>query len=147
MQSPDPLYLFVYGTLLVSADHEMGRMLHASAERIGQGWMRARLYMIDDPEEPGNRYPGAVPSGHDEDRVYGDLYRLDDAQSLLDRFDIYEACDPSRPEPHEFQRRTVFVTLDDGTTVKSLSYMYAWDTSRAQLLPDGRFDQIMRDTR
>lgn len=139
--------LFVYGTLLTVADHPMGRLLHANAERMGAGFIRARLYLIDDPEEPGNRYPGAVPSGFEEDRVYGDLYRLLDAGDLLKRFDVYEACDPSRPEPHEFQRRSVSVTLEDGQVVEAVSYMYAWDTSRADLMASGRFAQEMRDAR
>lgn len=147
MQTNDPVHLFVYGTLLVSADHEMGRLLHDKATRIGSGWIRARLYMIDDPEEPGNRYPGAVPSGYDTDRVFGDLYRLDAPQPLLAQFDIYEACDPSRPEPHEFLRRLLPVTLEDGQTIPALSYMYAWDTAQAIPVPSGRFTQIAPEVR
>lgn len=143
----DATYLFVYGTLLTVADHPMGNRLRADATLVGAGFMRACLYVIDDPEEPGNRYPGAMPSGHEEDRVYGELYHLHAPDPLLAAFDIYEACDPTRPEPHEFLRRTIPVTLEDGQVIPSVSYFYAWDLSRAERVHSGRFEQLARDTR
>lgn len=142
-----PSHLFVYGTLLAVADHPMGRLLRGGATLIGQGWFRGRLYIIDDPEEPGNRYPGAVPSGFAADRVHGEIWHLTDTERLIDAFDVYEACDPSRPEPHEFTRRVIPVTGEDGATVWAASYLYAWDTSRASLIPDGQFTHHMPDTR
>lgn len=147
MLTETQVHLFVYGTLLASANHPMGHLLHETGQLIGSGKIRGRLYVIDDPEDPGNSYPGAVPSGFDQDHVHGDLYLLHDAQMLIARFDVYEACDPSRPEPHEFLRRAVPVTMEDGQIINAISYFYGWDTSRARLIPDGRFTQIMRDTR
>lgn len=140
-------HLFVYGTLLTVADHPMGNQLRDNATLIGTGWMRACLYQIDDPEEPGNLYPGAVPSGYNEDRVYGEVYHLHAPDKVLPAFDVYEACDASRPEPHEFLRRTISVTLESGEVVPSVSYFYAWDLSRATRVPSGRFEQVARDTR
>lgn len=140
-------HLFVYGTLLAVADHPMGRVLHRAGRKIGTGWFHGRLYIIDDPEEPGNRYPGAVPSGYEDDRVFGELWELDDPAGQLAEFDVYEACDPSRPAPHEFLRRTIPVTLSDGAVVQSVCYLYAWDTSRATLIPDGRFREALPDAR
>lgn len=147
MRTSETIHLFVYGTLLVTADHGMGRLLHNTGTRVGQGWIRARLYMIDDPEDAGNRYPGAVPSGYDEDRVYGDLYRVENPTTLIETFDVYEACDPSRPRPHEFLRRELPVTLTDGQIVEAVSYMYAWDTSRAEPVPSGRFTEVAQEVR
>lgn len=141
-------HLFVYGTLLTAADHPMGTRLRAETEFVGHGWVRARLYNIEDPEDLGNRYPGAVPSGYESDRVYGELYALTgQTESLIAAFDIYEACDPSRPEPHEFMRRRVPVSMDDGTVLQAVSYFYAWDLSRATLVPSGRFNRISSGTR
>lgn len=140
-------HLFVYGTLMTVADHPMGNRLRAGATLLGSGWIRACLYHIEDPEEPGNRYPGAVPSGFVEDRVFGELYQLHRPAELLAAFDVYEACDDTRPEPHEFQRRTIPVTLDDGRVIPSVSYFYAWDLSRASRLRSGRFQEVARDTR
>lgn len=135
-------HLFVYGTLLTAAEHPMGQKLRDGAKLVGIGWIRACLYNIDDPEDPGNLYPGAVPSGYDHDRVYGELYVLRDPGSLLLAFDIYEACDVSRPEPHEFQRRAVPVTLDDGRVLSAVSYLYGWDLSRATRISSGRYNLV-----
>ncbi|MGP6087681.1 gamma-glutamylcyclotransferase family protein [Antarctobacter jejuensis] len=143
----DTCYLFVYGTLMTVADHPIGHRLREDASLVGHGWIRACLYTIDDPEEPGNLYPGAVPSGHEEDRVFGEVYTLRNTGSLLPALDEYEACDASRPEPHEFLRRSVPVTLHDGRVVASVCYFYAWDLSRATRIPSGRFDRSAPHTR
>jgi len=140
-------HLFVYGTLLTAADHPMGARLRAGATLIGSGWMQACLYHIDDPEDPGNRYPGAVPSGHEEDRVFGEVYHLHTVDDLLRAFDVYEACDATRPEPHEFIRRRIPITLEDGRVIPAISYFYAWDVSRASRIPSGRFEEAARSVR
>lgn len=142
-----PVHLFVYGTLLTAADHPMGQRLRESADLHGHGWIRGCLYTIEDPEDPGNIYPGAVPSGFHQDRVYGEVYALADPEPVLAAFDIYEACDPSRPEPHEFQRRRVPVTLESGVVISAVSYLYGWDLSRATRIHSGRFDRVMPDAR
>lgn len=147
MRTTDEVLLFVYGTLLDSAQHPMGRLLQEHATHMGSGWFRGRLYIIDDPEEPGNRYPGAVPSGYEEDKVFGELFHLSDPEQLLPRFDVYEACDSSRPQPHEFQRRLVEVVLDSGRSHRAICYLYAWDTSRASLVDSGRFAESMPNAR
>lgn len=138
-------YLFVYGTLLSAADHPIGIRLRQESDMIGLGWIRARLYHIEDPEDPSQRYPGAVPSGYDHDRVHGEVYALHDgADALIAAFDIYEACDPSRPEPHEFIRRRIPVTLEDNRVIQAISYLYTWDLSRATRVPSGRFNRQLR---
>lgn len=138
----DATHLFVYGTLLTAADHPVGAELRSGATCVGRGWIRACLYQVQDPREAGYQYPGAVPSGYDHDRVHGELYALHDPDQVLATCDIYEACDPSRPEPHEYQRRPVPVTLQDGRVIRALSYFYAWDLSRATRLHSGRFEDV-----
>jgi len=140
--------LFVYGTLLTVADHPMGNLLRTHGALRGRGSIRARLYMIDDPDDPGqNFYPGALPSGDPQDRVYGELYNLTDPGAVLPQFDEYEACSANWPEPHEFLRRTVPVTLEDGETVSAVTYLYTWDVSGARHIASGRFNELSRDTR
>lgn len=140
-------YLFVYGTLMTTANHPIGARLREESDLIGLGWIRARLYHIEDPEDPGQRYPGAVPSGYDNDRVHGEVYALHNgAEALIAAFDIYEACDPSRPEPHEFMRRRVPVTMDDNRVIDAISYLYSWDLSRATRVPSGRFNRHIPQT-
>ena len=131
---------FVYGSLLTSANHPLGALMRSKATLVGPGYIRARLYMIADPLTGADAYPGAVPSRSAADRVHGELYNLeDDPSALFKVLDDYENCSAKYPEPHEFQRRRVSVTLSDGNSVSASAYLYNWDVSRARRLASGRF--------
>ena len=139
----DPVYLFVYGTLRASAEHPMGDLLRANAELVGSGTIQARLYIIDDPDMPGeNSYPGALPSANPGDRVHGELYLLRNPDTVLPSFDDFEACSARWPEPHEFLRRRVSVSCADGSQVQAVCYLYTWDVTSAQPVATGRFTDI-----
>jgi gamma-glutamylcyclotransferase (GGCT)/AIG2-like uncharacterized protein YtfP len=148
MTNAENLPLFVYGTLLTVARHPMGNLLREHGEFAGTGSIRARLYIIDDPDEPGqNFYPGAVPSANNEDRVHGELYALHSPELVLGEFDDYEACSPRWPEPHEFLRRRVEVLLECGTVKPALTYLYTWDVTSARHIASGRFTEASPDVR
>ena len=135
----DPNLFFVYGTLLTSAEHPMGRLLRSKSRLAGKGSIQARLYIIDDPNNPcQNFYPGALPSGSPQDQVYG----VTDPDGLFEAFDRYEACSPDWPEPHEFIRRRVVVGMEDRTQQTATSYLYSWDVSTAVPVRSGRFTLI-----
>ena len=132
--------LFVYGTLLTASDHPMSALLRTGARLAGAGSIRARLYIIREIDAQGpNSYPGAVPSPHPEDHVWGEVHDVLTPGPLFSAFDEYEACTPGWPEPYEFLLRPVDVTLEDGAVVRAGSYLYTWDTSRAEPVPSGRF--------
>ncbi len=140
--------LFVYGTLLAVAEHPMGRLLQQNGRLLGEGFIRARLYMIDDPDAPGeNRYPGALPSPAPSDRVYGEVHEIHAPDILFPAFDDFEACGPNWPEPHEFLRRQVDVTLTKGGVIAATSYLYTWDVSDAERLLSGRFKEVSTHVR
>jgi gamma-glutamylcyclotransferase (GGCT)/AIG2-like uncharacterized protein YtfP len=139
--------LFVYGTLLAAAQHPMGARLRAAGHVLGEGHIQARLYIIDDPDAPGqNFYPGAVPSADPADRVHGTLYEVTDP-SVFEAFDVFEACAPGCTQPFEFLRRPVEVTLGDGSRAWATSYLYTWDVSGAQHVPGGRYTSISPEVR
>ena len=128
-------FLFVYGTLLAEAGHEMGAFLRALADEVGPGSIQARLYIIEEEDAEGpNSYPGAVPSPWPDDKVHGRLYKIHTPEPLFARFNDFEACAPGWPEPYEFLLRPVDVALPNGSTLRALSYLYTWDTSRANRL-------------
>ncbi len=132
--------LFVYGTLLAVAEHPMGDLLRANGRFVGHGSIQARLYMIDDPDDPGqNYYPGAVPSGNPNDQVYGEVFVVDNPLIVFPAFDAFEACSTDWPEPHEFMLRSVKVQMDQGDTRWARSYIYTWDTTNAHHIPSGRY--------
>lgn len=133
-------HLFVYGTLGAAAGHPLGDLLRAHAEPAGTGSIRARLYVINDPDEPGeNFYPGALPSPDAADHVHGEVYRITDPDTLFPALDRFEACSPEHPEPHEFALRSVEVTQSDGEKMRASTYLYTWDVTGYERITSGRY--------
>jgi gamma-glutamylcyclotransferase (GGCT)/AIG2-like uncharacterized protein YtfP len=124
--------LFVYGTLMRRYDHPMARLLSANADFITEASCRGRLYQV-------KHYPGLVLSDAAADRVFGELYRLRAVDDLLREFDMYEACGEGFPEPTQYVRRTLAVTLGDGTVNEAWTYVYNWPVTGLAWIESGRF--------
>lgn len=140
--------LFVYGTLQTVARHPMGDLLRQHARLVGTGSICGRLYIIDDPDEPGvNPYPGALPSPDPSDRVHGEMYELIDPAILMPELDRLEACTDDWPEPHEFLLRRVEVQVDAGDKARAWTYLYTWDVAGAERVASGRFLKAAPDVR
>ncbi len=124
--------LFVYGTLMRDFDHPMARLLSANADFLGQARCRGRLHLV-------KHYPGLVLSDDPADIVHGELFRLRERDALLREFDMYEACGEGFPEPTEYVRRTLEVTLEDGSTSEAWTYLYNWPVAHLPRIASGRF--------
>jgi gamma-glutamylcyclotransferase (GGCT)/AIG2-like uncharacterized protein YtfP len=124
--------LFVYGTLMRGFDHPMARLLAANADFLGAARCRGRLYLI-------KHYPGLVLSDNPIDVVFGELFRLREPDALLREFDLYEACGEGFPEPTEYVRRMVPLTLDDDAVGAAWTYLYNWDVSQLPRIASGKF--------
>jgi len=141
----DHALLFVYGTLSTAVDHPLGAFMRAHSEHVGAGSFAGRLFVVDDPDAPGEAsYPAAVLSDAADERVYGEVYRLRNLTTVLPQLDDYEACSPNWPEPWEYERREISATLaDDGRAVRTWIYLYAaaydWNLRRGHRIASGRY--------
>jgi gamma-glutamylcyclotransferase (GGCT)/AIG2-like uncharacterized protein YtfP len=124
--------LFVYGTLMRGFDHPMARLLGAHADFLGSATCRGRLFVI-------KHYPGLVLSDQPADIVHGELFGLRATDELLREFDMYEACGEGFPEPTEYLRKLIAVTLADGTTEQAWTYVYNWPVTGLPQIASGRF--------
>jgi gamma-glutamylcyclotransferase (GGCT)/AIG2-like uncharacterized protein YtfP len=124
--------LFVYGTLMRGFDHPMARLLSTHADFLGSATCRGRLYLVQ-------HYPGLLLSDASSDLVYGELFRLRAPDELLREFDMYEACGEGFPEPTEYLRGLIDVTLADGTGEKAWTYVYNWPVADLPRIESGRF--------
>jgi gamma-glutamylcyclotransferase (GGCT)/AIG2-like uncharacterized protein YtfP len=124
--------LFVYGTLMRGYAHPMARLLSANADFIGEASCRGRLYRV-------KHYPGLVLSNDATDVVFGELYRLRAVDDLLREFDMYEACGEGFAEPTQYVRRTLPVTLADGSVGEAWTYIYNWPVTDLVRIESGRF--------
>jgi gamma-glutamylcyclotransferase (GGCT)/AIG2-like uncharacterized protein YtfP len=124
--------LFVYGTLMRGYDHPMARLLAENADFLGEANCRGRLYKV-------KHYPGLVASDEAGDIVFGELYRLRVAEALLREFDMYEACGENFPEPTQYVRQMLPVTLVDGSVSEAWTYLYNWPVAQLARIESGRF--------
>jgi gamma-glutamylcyclotransferase (GGCT)/AIG2-like uncharacterized protein YtfP len=124
--------LFVYGTLMRGFDHPMARMLSAHADFLGEARCRGRLYLV-------KHYPGLVLSADSADIVHGELYRLRARDEMLHEFDMYEACGEGFPQPTEYLRQMLSVTLDDGSATEAWTYVYNWPVTKLPRIESGKF--------
>ena len=124
--------LFVYGTLMRGFDHPMARLLSANADFIGEATCRGRLYLV-------KHYPGLVLSDDAADIVFGELYRLRAPDQLLPEFDMYEAAGEQFPQPRQYIRDLLPVTLADGAASEAWTYIYNWPVAHLPRIASGRF--------
>ena len=124
--------LFVYGTLMRGYSHPMARLLSANAVFIGEASCGGRLFKV-------KHYPGLVLSDEAGDIVFGELYRLRAVEGLLREFDMYEARGEGFPEPTQYVRRMLPVTLTDGSVREAWTYIYNWPVAGLSRIESGRF--------
>src|ERR1700685_4008444 len=122
--------LFVYGTLMRGYAQPMARLLSANADFIGDANCRGRLYLV-------KHYPGLVLSDDAADVVFGELFRLRAPTELLREFDMYEACGEEFPQPTEYLRQMLKVTLDDGEVSEAWTYLYNWPVAHLPRIASG----------
>jgi gamma-glutamylcyclotransferase (GGCT)/AIG2-like uncharacterized protein YtfP len=130
--------LFVYGTLMRNANGTNQRLL-AQAEFLGLGSIAGKLYQLQ-------HYPGAVRTTNQQQRVYGEVYRLPDVETQLPKLDAYEECTPDFPSPHEYRRCRLPITLSDGRKLNAWVYLYNLSTSRLQQIHSGDYRQAQVQT-
>src|ERR1700761_9156786 len=124
--------LFVYGTLMRGYAHPMARLLSANADFLGEASCRGKLYQV-------KHYPGLILSDDASDVVFGELYRLRAVEDLLREFDMYEACGEGFPEPTQYVRQILPVTLPDDASLAAWPYIYNWPVAALARIESGRF--------
>lgn len=126
-------YLFVYGTLKSTIHKPVHAIMDRCCDYLGQGTFQGKLYLID-------HYPGAVESSDTQDQVHGEIYLIHQHQSLFEALDNYEECSADYPEPHEYQRCQVQVTLEGGKRLNAWIYLYRYPLTDKPLIGKGVFE-------
>lgn len=112
-------YLFLYGTLLTGTPSRRLDQLVTRCCAVGKpAYVHGRLYDL-------GSYPGAVPSIHKHDLVFGQLCQLANADACLRVLDRYELYIPGDEPNSEYLRRRVDAFLiPSGRRVNSWIYFY-----------------------
>lgn len=110
----------------------MSSLLAENCQYVAEAILQGKLYEVDG-------YPGAVESADPNDRVYGELYRMGDGEAVLARLDDYEECSLSFPEPHEYVRKQLLITVVGGDRVMAWVYIFNRDVSRLTPIESGDY--------
>jgi gamma-glutamylcyclotransferase (GGCT)/AIG2-like uncharacterized protein YtfP len=125
-------YLFVYGTLRQDSHSEMYRLLARYANFLGNATYQGKLYIVD-------YYPGVVRSDNPKNAVFGEVYQLMSADTVLSQLDDYEACGIGFPEPTEYLRCKEHVTLKSGEIIAAWIYIFNRTTEGLRFIESGDF--------
>jgi gamma-glutamylcyclotransferase (GGCT)/AIG2-like uncharacterized protein YtfP len=99
-------------------------------EPAGRGWIGAALFDL-------GIYPAAVPA--DDARVWGEVHRMLDVNSVLEALDEIEGYRPEQPDASLYTRLETPVTFDDGRVATAWAYFYNAPLGRAQRIPSGDY--------
>lgn len=137
MPAAEPLLplLFVYGTLRRGSAHPMAHRLAMQSDFLGRGTIGGKLYSL-------GFYPGLAAAESQSHRVHGEVVRLRHPAFSFTWIDLYEGCGPNAPEPHDFRRVVVPVTLNSGAPVEAWVYTYLKRISAARHVPGGRWKRM-----
>jgi gamma-glutamylcyclotransferase (GGCT)/AIG2-like uncharacterized protein YtfP len=130
--------LFVYGTLRQGSAHPMARYLASRARFLARASTAGRLYDL-------GRYPGMTVAAQGE-RVWGDLFEMNDPPRILERLDAYEGCCPDASMACGFQRHLVQVVTEDGQAHMAWVYMYHAEVREEMRLANGRYPHPMESS-
>jgi gamma-glutamylcyclotransferase (GGCT)/AIG2-like uncharacterized protein YtfP len=134
-QIMNPDYLFVYGSLRRTASG-LHRYLACDAEYVADGSIQGRLYDI-------NGYPGVIETVDVNERVVGELYRGLAMPALLERLDEYEECNALFPQPHEYVRKVLPITLSSGERMMAWVYVFNRDVAGMRHIRSGDYRESM----
>lgn len=124
-------HVFFYGTLMSPFNRPGRQRIDRHIAFTGRGHIEATLYDL-------GIYPAAIPA-HDGSRVWGELYQILDAPTVLSTLDEIEGYRPAEPDRSLYTRVMADVTLADGSVQPAWAYFYNAPLGQAQRIPSGDY--------
>jgi gamma-glutamylcyclotransferase (GGCT)/AIG2-like uncharacterized protein YtfP len=125
-----PDLVFFYGTLMAGFDRRRKAGIDDKLTYIGRGSIKAALFDL-------GLYPAAVPAP--DRQVWGEVYEVTDAETVLPALDTIEGFSPSQPDTSLYLRTRVDVTLPDGARGPAWVYFYNAPLGRARRILSGDY--------
>lgn len=132
-------HVFFYGTLMTPFNRPGRQRVNPKLSLVGRGAIRAALFDL-------GIYPAAVPAD-DDSRVLGELYEIEDSQSVLAALDEIEGYRPNEPERSLYTRVLTDVTLENGRVQPAWAYFYNAPLGRAQRIASGDYLEHLNQPR
>ena len=122
--------VFFYGTLMTPFNRMGRRRIDDHLIYTGRGTMAGALFDL-------GIYPAAVPAA--DGRVWGEVYEMLEASSVLGVLDEIEGFRANEPESSLYRRLEVPVTLEGGDVVSAWAYFYNAPLGRAERIESGDY--------
>jgi gamma-glutamylcyclotransferase (GGCT)/AIG2-like uncharacterized protein YtfP len=122
--------VFFYGTLMSGFERAGRSRVEAKLTAMGRGSIGAALFDL-------GIYPAAIPST--DSRVNGEVYRIADAEQVLEVLDELEGHRPTEPDTSLYRRIETPVTMDDGQVAVAWVYFYNAPLGQAQRIESGDY--------
>ncbi|MFN8344818.1 MAG: gamma-glutamylcyclotransferase family protein [Spirosomataceae bacterium] len=129
--------LFVYGTLMQGFFNPFAKKLHQQAVWKGRASVSGELFDL-------GYYPGAVYSAQSNDRIWGEVWQLEDFPKTIAALDRYEGIHDSNPE---YTRREVPVVLETGESVQCRMYVFCQPIDSFRKIPHGDYRRWLSETK
>jgi gamma-glutamylcyclotransferase (GGCT)/AIG2-like uncharacterized protein YtfP len=129
-------FLFVYGTLL-QPGNEFAEYLNQHCKFISSGKIKGLLYDIGE-------YPGALTDSGEGRYIYGNIFGMDEPDSILKVIDDYEGIGGLYGHPQEYIRKQVDILTDNGN-VSCWMYIYNLPVDTYNQIPEGDYIQYLKD--
>jgi gamma-glutamylcyclotransferase (GGCT)/AIG2-like uncharacterized protein YtfP len=127
--------VFFYGTLMAGFDRRRRAGIDQHLAYLGRGSIQGTLFDL-------GIYPAAVPSS--DGRVWGEVYEMADASTVLSALDEIEGYRPGDPDRSLYARSQTPVTLPDGTLASAWVYFYNAPLGRASRISSGDYLEHVR---
>ncbi|MCU4165663.1 gamma-glutamylcyclotransferase family protein [Carboxylicivirga caseinilyticus] len=124
--------LFVYGTLLYKVDSRMANFLKDNGRHLGSAYINGRLYEIDG-------YPGVVVSDKSGEKVIGNIFAIEDEETVFTELDKYEEVGPTFAQPNEYKREKLEAFMNDGQKVRCWVYTYNHSVDKLRQIASGDY--------
>jgi len=123
-------FVFFYGTLMSGFQRPGRARLDRVFTPAGRGWIHAALFDL-------GIYPAAVPAS--DSRVWGEIYRMLDTESVLSTLDEIEGLSITEPDKSLYLREEIPVTFEDGRVGSAWVYFYNAPLGRAERIDSGDY--------
>jgi len=127
----DSDFLLTYGTLMRAFENPFASQLRGSSSFHGDGSFQGLLYRV-------SWYPGAVYRSDLNNKVYGEIYKLNNPAVLLPALDEYEDVLENESESL-YLRKIIPVKLPDQSVLHCWVYLYNQSVDELELIEGGHF--------
>lgn len=128
-------YLFVYGTLMKKYSGHKPIHLEKYGKYVSEGIIQGRLYEIDN-------YPGLILSSNSSDKVYGEIFLLEDFIAAIHKLDEYEDYFQDDLENSLYVRQVEQIKIKEGETKKAWVFIFNKEVDEKKRIISGNYMNI-----